>query len=335
MKKLVSLVVVCFFAQFVFAEISTTVVTQPNQSQIEKQPQQDPFQENLNKLQSNDPAVRRQAAENLGRARRVEAIPYLIKLLKDPDQFVRSTTVDSLGLLRAKEAADEISNLLVKDESSQVRQSAAIALGYINERKVIPNLIKGLDDKEIGIKFACIQTLGILRSSEAVPVFLKYLKEDDVNLKRSVLNALGMIGNTSILADIRNILNDKDPNVRAEAIRVINTLNDQDSTQKLIELLKDQDSRVRTMAAVTLAKFGNNSGLSVAKIEIENKDSIIRIQALQTIDLIGDKTCIPLLTQLLNKEQDPFIKQRIQQTLNILKTKYPPETPSKSIKKKK
>jgi len=81
------LVSVNFFAQEIVS--STTIVEQVN-----------PFEQAIKDSTSSDPYTRRRAAEQFGTLRDVRAVPYLKKLLKDNNPFVRQAAVDSLGLLR-------------------------------------------------------------------------------------------------------------------------------------------------------------------------------------------------------------------------------------------
>ena len=63
---------------------------------------------NISKLKSANASDRRQAAEQLGMSRDASAVKPLLDALKDSDPLVRAAVLDSLGMMRAQEACDEI-----------------------------------------------------------------------------------------------------------------------------------------------------------------------------------------------------------------------------------
>ncbi|MCS7232429.1 MAG: HEAT repeat domain-containing protein, partial [Elusimicrobiota bacterium] len=180
----------------------------------------DPFEEAVKNSQSSDPYIRRQAAEQFGVLRDLRAIPHLKRLLKDENPFVRQTSVDSLGLLRAKEVLDDILYVLINDKELQVRQSAIVALGYIgiSDFKVVSPLINILkDEKEsYALKYAACNTLSILRSTQAVGVLVELLETaEDINLKKSIIYTLGKISHPDGISALRDSI---EKNLQNEAI---------------------------------------------------------------------------------------------------------------------
>ncbi|MBI3289426.1 MAG: HEAT repeat domain-containing protein, partial [Elusimicrobia bacterium] len=104
----------------------------------------DPFQAAVDKLKNEDPMIRRQGAEELGRMRKSEGIEPLVKTLADAHPFVRSMAADSLGLLRAGAAVAPLSRILASDKEAGVRQSAATALAYIGDPSAAKALASSL-----------------------------------------------------------------------------------------------------------------------------------------------------------------------------------------------
>ena len=83
---------------------------------------------NISKLKSANATDRRQAAEQLGMSRDASAVKPLLDALRDSDPLVRAAVLDSLGMMRASEACDDIGKILTSDTNPNVRQSAAVAL---------------------------------------------------------------------------------------------------------------------------------------------------------------------------------------------------------------
>ena len=92
-----------------------------------------PYKETLKKLKHKDPIVRRMAINKVAQSRDLSYKDPLIKLLADKSDQVRSAACDALGIMRVKSASPKISQILLNDPKSSVRQAAAISLGYISD----------------------------------------------------------------------------------------------------------------------------------------------------------------------------------------------------------
>jgi HEAT repeat protein len=85
-------------------------------------------------------AVRRSAAQSLGRIG-PEALSALSQALrKDSDVLVRETAASSLGLLKEKSAAPALEEAFLTDTKATVRATCARALGQIGAEQSIPKL---------------------------------------------------------------------------------------------------------------------------------------------------------------------------------------------------
>jgi beta-lactamase regulating signal transducer with metallopeptidase domain len=130
-------------------------------------------------------AVRRNAAWAIGEltnmrdGERAGAVPQLISLLSDSDEWVRMASARALGEIRDERAADKLiaaladgewrvrqvaawalselkdegavealCRLLVSDAQGEVRQTAAMALGEIRSQKALPSLKQALGDAQ-------------------------------------------------------------------------------------------------------------------------------------------------------------------------------------------
>lgn len=69
-----------------------------------------------------------------------------IKLLNDPEWFVRVASIDALSQLKSKSAIPTILFLLNSDEDECVRSWAAFFLGVVGDDSVIPSLVKCIDE---------------------------------------------------------------------------------------------------------------------------------------------------------------------------------------------
>lgn len=81
-----------------------------------------------------------EAAQYCGEKKEKDAVPGLINLLTDKREMVRMEAAISLGLIGEESAADAINNVLVNDESAQVRYAAILAALKIQSKKSIDPL---------------------------------------------------------------------------------------------------------------------------------------------------------------------------------------------------
>ncbi len=81
-----------------------------------------------------------EAAKYCGEKKEKDAVPGLINLLTDKREMVRMEAAIDLGLIGEESAADAINNVIVNDESAQVRYAAILAALRIKSKKSIDPL---------------------------------------------------------------------------------------------------------------------------------------------------------------------------------------------------
>ncbi len=150
-----------------------------------------------------------------------EAIETLLSLLKDDDSDVRDSASESLGKLgnASVEVLSELLKLL-KDDDSNVRESAAVALGELENAtaEVLSGLLKLLKADDSDIRFGAVVALGELKnaSAEVLSGLLNLLKDDDRNVRFRAAGALVQLGSASpeLVSLLLNALKDDDFDVR-------------------------------------------------------------------------------------------------------------------------
>jgi hypothetical protein len=90
--------------------------------------------EQVQKLQSSDPAIRFEAVDELVRSKNVDVLPHLLPVANDPDSFVRRVTMDGLAGFKRPEAVEA---LLVGlgDSDDNVRDTAWRSLREVTGQK--------------------------------------------------------------------------------------------------------------------------------------------------------------------------------------------------------
>lgn len=99
-----------------------------------------------------DDYVQMAAARALGEVRDLRALPKLVATLSDENWNVRELAVWALSEMKDARAVTALCNVLLSDTRVEVRRGAAEALGEIQSADALPALRQALNDSEAGVK---------------------------------------------------------------------------------------------------------------------------------------------------------------------------------------
>jgi len=169
-------------------------------------------------LTADDPLVRRQAVDALGRIGDRRAVEPLIGTLKDRDSLIRSQAVQALGRIKDPQAvAPLVAVLNSKEQQSHVRMSAAEALGAIGDPRAVEPLILALRDEHWGVRSRAAQALGRLKDPRAVAPLIGALQDKEAAVRANAAESLGEIGDRRAVKPLTAALQDSDRDVRKKA----------------------------------------------------------------------------------------------------------------------
>ncbi len=142
-----------------------------------------------------DTGVRANVACALGELGNKKIGQSLLKLLEDSSSIVRINAAESLGLLCYTDGINSLINKLHLDKDPLVRLSVAEALGRLNDTRVLPALVKALDDEDEGVRAYAADSIGNLGIVKAVPILIKKIDfEKSSFTKAFIFSALYRIG---------------------------------------------------------------------------------------------------------------------------------------------
>ena len=306
-------------------------------------------------LKNNSAQVRMHAAKLLGSIQSEVAVPDLVRLLADPNSYVKDTAVAALNRIGSPATASLLEVLetnarnLIPDEDTGFTadyqyiasayiddlwmkkyrigtQSAAIqTLGLLNAPEAVQPLIKELANEEL--QAAALAALTGMRGV-AVPPMLDALKNSPDEIRIRVTDALGTIGDRRAINPLIDALN-SDPNKEVKALAAIGLGNMR--ARLAVSALTDAlsyDDTTATNAAEALGKIGVTTEDVVEKLIIMSMDKqmreTLRIAAIAALwQLKPEEATQPMLLLIFSDESSPVIRANAVKVLSRIKA---PET---------
>lgn len=162
------------------------------------------FQEVVKALESKDRQTRLIAIKELSRIKDKEAIDLLLKIAFDKreDWRIKIVAIRLLGEIDDLYITDKLvtifNNPFLNEECPAIKWNTAIALGKEFNRgtRAVDSLIEALNQDNLLIKEAAIQSLGRIGDPKAVPYIIPYLEDKNFAIRFSAIKALENIGDS-------------------------------------------------------------------------------------------------------------------------------------------
>ncbi|MFQ5432534.1 MAG: HEAT repeat domain-containing protein, partial [Nitrospinota bacterium] len=125
-------------------------------------------------VKSGAPELRNEALTALSYLKEKDVVPFLTPILNSDERGDRLPALESLGRIgyADDDTIDKITEILVNDKESYIRQAAARALEHIGADKTVDALIKSLQDPQQDVRKAVVHALGCIKDSRALePLF--------------------------------------------------------------------------------------------------------------------------------------------------------------------
>lgn len=148
------------------------------------------------------------------------AFDEVIKASNSKNEVVRRKTCDILGRMGNFQAVPTLVRLL-KDRDRYVRRRAAKAMIHINDSSAVIPLIDALNDPEKKVRYRSAEALGKIGDKRAVGLLINSLNDRSSTVRRKVIVALGAIGDEHAVAPVRWRLKDRNSHVRSTARHVL------------------------------------------------------------------------------------------------------------------
>jgi HEAT repeat protein len=218
-------------------------------------------------LGSDDSEVQATAAWALSRSRDPRAVPALLAELRKQGEHVTWALCDALGAVKKPEATDA---LLARGEGAPLtpeeQRSVLYGLGMTGDPRVLPHLLKALDDGDRRIRLAAVGALGMTGDARVVPHLAKALGDGDRRIRSAAVRGLGRLQDRRATDLLLTGARDTSRWVRVASIRFLAARDDARAPAALIAALGDEHADVCREAAKGLRRVtGQDFGWDAAR----------------------------------------------------------------------
>ncbi|MCB9591610.1 MAG: HEAT repeat domain-containing protein [Sandaracinaceae bacterium] len=245
-------------ALFTFAAVTTAALPASAQQRL--------TDEDLDRyrgiMTAGDTNARVAAADALGRrgsSRRTDVLPILREHLRsDAEWRVRASSGRAIGRLAARDAVPDLVRAL-RDPVVDVRVVAAAALWRLPDPAAVQPLLELLRDQEPAARQWAALALGVIRDRRATRPLITLLRDPERDVRLDAIRSLGRLrdpdGLRALEAFARNPQEQMEE--RLEAINALSTLDGPDKINALVRLLGESDAQIRQRAVQALGRVGD------------------------------------------------------------------------------
>ena len=250
--------------------------------------------------------VKLAAARALGQMEAAEAIPLLVEELDDVDEWA-SPRIAEVLVRFGPAACPALLQALCHEGAPNARVWAAQILGRIGDVAAAGPLIALLRDRNNQVRLSAAESLGRLGTRQAVDALIQVATHDPASpVRAEAARALGAIHDQKAIESLVLLLSDPDYWTRLRAIEAIELIGPRDATC-LEDALRDPAAAVRQQAAVALERVG---ALDRSVNDLASDDPRIRDRAHRLLVEMGRAGLTGSILALL--EHDDFrVRTRI------------------------
>ena len=270
--------------------------------------------------------VRANAASALGAlGPPVEALPGLIKLLKDEDEQCNNSAVHAIAKMgdQAADAIPYLFDMLPKEDfGMQTLILTAIASIGIIDDEYLPVITEHLKGGNDSVSIASCEVLAKMgpNAVEAAPAVVSVLKKSDGFLAANAAIALWKIDKNGIAVDaLLELLSDSaDDEVRRVAAEFSGGIDDPKILKGLMKALGDPEEVVQIYAAESIWKLTNDPKPIVAclkRLHTSDDDVVRRLTVLQLGRMIGKYRGAKGLIQASMNDDSEIVREAAEEVL--------------------
>ncbi len=255
------------------------------------------FKKAIDRLKSPDAAVRAQSADEMGRRgyRMRKEISDILRpiMLTDTESSVRAAAGRALGRLGVREAVPDLVRAL-RDRSADVRVVAAAALWRLPDAAAVSALLERCSDSEPAVREWSALALGVIGDRHAAPQLVTMLTDKERAVRLAAVRGLGRIGDPEATKPLLGYLSSssRDNEEKEEVVNSLASIKGPDKVNALVQLLNaaenDTDQQVRVIGA--LGQVGD--ALVIPRLRRQTGEDVpaaVRTAATDAIKAVQDR----------------------------------------------
>lgn len=238
----------------------------------------------------------------------------------------------------------------LQDQSPQVREAAAAAVGKLGLITSIPALITLIDDTEARVYAAAVVSLRslimidrsaiiaevdhfcaskqthhrkaaalLLASLGELDRLLLLVKDEEPQVRKAAVTALGAYSVDKSAPMLVLALADEDPDVRIAVADALGNLHDASTLDALEQAVHDEDIWVQSSLLKAIAKIGPARALSLIKKIHTEAEGLLMINSLKILEEIGGSEAESIIRYAL-QSGDPDIARQAAKSLDRIAT---------------
>lgn len=238
-------------------------------------------------MASASPQVREAAVRTAGRSGDTALVPEVAALLKDLDQDVRTSSLDSLARL-SRVAPSEVAGIVAGLSSSpepETRRNAAYLCGVLRDGERLALLMK---DEDALVRRTAVQGMSQLEGEDAVHHLILSLTDEIPEVRIAAASALGETGGDDALQPLRLAARDEDSWVRCAALRSLGRIGGRQALDAIEESLDEADGLVSLAALDALARIEGERALELIRRATSSRDDEVVKTAISILAERGD-----------------------------------------------
>ena len=164
---------------------------------------------------------------------------------------------------------------LLEDEDPHVRTPAAQCLGELNDKRAVEPLIKALRDDNLYVRYFAILSLAKLKDERSVKSLAECFNDTYDTIRQNAVYAIGNIKCEESFQTLLETLKHEDIGVANSAVDVfyMRSFRDKRAIEPIIDLvIRNPSDRTIRCAGVTLKKYGNDANQAVTRRLLKIED---------------------------------------------------------------
>lgn len=251
-----------------------------------------------------EPKVRLEVVRALNALRDLSAVPALLTSLGDGDPKIREESIGALvELFAERERTTPVTRFL--DVFSDEYDRGSVPPYTMVDGSVLQALAEVLRDSEPGIREQAAFALGILNGRAVIPQLLAALSDPDPGVRGAAATALGKVGREQDGRELVPLLGDESSGTRNRALKAIGVLRVKDAGPALRELFEANRRRelgVRVLEG--LSRIADPAQVELFRELVQDPDIERRRLAVEGLGRIADASLLPALKKDFQREKN-------------------------------